>query len=381
MKSAKAVIGLGFGDEGKGMMVNYLCSHVTNPIVVRYSGGQQAAHTVWADNHQHVFSNFGAGSLQGVPTYWSKYCTVDPSGALNELELLLDVCNPSLYIDPKAPVTTPYEKHFAQNDEKTIANGTCGVGVGATHQREEDFYHLLFEDLYFPKQLRWKLDRIKDYYGFADDVDIWDFIRDCEDFLDSSCVSLSDQSILDGYTPVFEGSQGLLLDQHYGFFPHVTRSNTGTKNILEMGYRPECYLMTRGYQTRHGNGPMSNEQYAHLLDYSAPHESNQANTYQGKFRTSVLDIDLLQYAIRKDNNLKGLDCTLVVTCLDQMNPPYPVTIAGNIYQFKSANEFISFISNKLDARNLSDLLISTDRFSTEIKSFNEMKKQEKIDAE
>src|SRR5574343_932195 len=105
----KACIGLGFGDEGKGITVDYLASQSPDSLVVRYSGGQQAGHTVCLNGIRHVFSNFGSGSLRGLPTYWSEHCTVDPVGIMNELNILTEQgINPILYIDGNAPVTTPY---------------------------------------------------------------------------------------------------------------------------------------------------------------------------------------------------------------------------------------------------------------------------------
>jgi adenylosuccinate synthase len=68
--------------------------------VIRFSGGHQAGHTVVTDDTRHVFSNFGSGTLRGVPTYWSKFCTVEPIGLLNELDALkIKGYNPILYID------------------------------------------------------------------------------------------------------------------------------------------------------------------------------------------------------------------------------------------------------------------------------------------
>ena len=87
-KDAYAVIGLGFGDEGKGLTVNHLANKLDNPLVIRYSGGQQAGHTVIKDGYKHTFSNFGSGTLSGAPTYWSKYCSFDPVGFAKEYNKL-----------------------------------------------------------------------------------------------------------------------------------------------------------------------------------------------------------------------------------------------------------------------------------------------------
>src|SRR5271157_842973 len=147
MKKSFAVIGLGFGDEGKGLVTDYLCSQLSDPLVIRYSGGQQAGHTVYFNNIKHIFSNFGSGTLRGAPTYWSKFCTVDPVGIVNELNILLEKgIKPLLYIDDECQITTPFDKIFNQTSTNNLNNGTCGVGFGATIQRVEDHYSLTIGD-------------------------------------------------------------------------------------------------------------------------------------------------------------------------------------------------------------------------------------------
>lgn len=129
------VIGLGFGDEGKGMVTDFLCSHLpSSKIVTRFSGGHQAGHTVELKGYRHVFSNFGSGTLRGIPTYWSERCTVDPIGLVNELTILLNQgFKPRLYINQNCPITTPYDKSVQQikNREGVNQFNTCGVGFGS----------------------------------------------------------------------------------------------------------------------------------------------------------------------------------------------------------------------------------------------------------
>src|SRR5262245_8541204 len=105
VKKAFIIVGLGFGDEGKGLATDYFCSRHKNALVIRFNGGQQAGHTVFfKSGRKHIFSNFGAGSLRGVPTYWSKYCTFSPGFFLDELKLLK--ISPKFFIDKCCPVTT-----------------------------------------------------------------------------------------------------------------------------------------------------------------------------------------------------------------------------------------------------------------------------------
>lgn len=344
MNNHQAVIGLAFGDEGKGLVTNYLCLQNPGATVVRYSGGQQAGHTVVMDGKRHVFSNFGSGTLRGNPTYWSKYCTLDPIGIYNELQILLGLgITPILYIDAKCPVTTPIDKII---NSSNLADGTCGVGVGNTLQREEKFYSLLFEDLFYPSVVDMKLDLFS--------RNLHNFVKsELEPFL--YCVNYITKSpriklvygipnSTEGY--IFEGSQGLLLDQHYGFFPHVTRSNTGTTNIIDMGFSPDTWCVTRAYQTRHGNGPMTNRQYPHNFKLN-PNETNIHNKYQGEFKISILDLDLLKYGLSKDPILNTRRDNLVITCLDQVQDDFTFTEKGIKYNFGTEEDFILAVMSHL----------------------------------
>jgi adenylosuccinate synthase len=151
---------------------------------------------------------------------------------------------------------------------------------------------------------------------------------------------------------IFEGSQGLLLDQEFGFFPHVTRSHTSSKNAMELirknslhmhGHRPDVYYITRSYQTRHGNGPMSNEDKPVSL-VNNEDETNVSVKWQGDFRTGILDVDLLRYAIDCDSIYAGAcNKSLVVTCLDQTGETFNGTIGGKIVTL-DPDKLVDFLS-------------------------------------
>ena len=165
------IIGANFGDEGKGLTTSFLCSQVKNPIVVRFNGGHQAGHTVVYNNKRHVFSSFGSGTLQNVPTYWSKFCTFYPIGFMNELKLLN---NPQIFVHPLCPVTTPFDVETNKSLNAVNKNGSCEVGFGTTIQRHEDAnYKLFVQDLFHEKILIAKLNNICEYYGFALDYALY----------------------------------------------------------------------------------------------------------------------------------------------------------------------------------------------------------------
>lgn len=358
--TAQIVIGLGFGDEGKGMLTDYLCRKAERPLVVRFSGGHQAGHTVASPNgRQHVFSNFGAGTLVNTPTFWSRYCTFHPIGYANELAALEAMgVFPKLYVDGLAPVTTPFDLLYNRVREKQERHGSCGLGFGATIARHEGPHKLHVMDLLDDFVLAQKLKSVFLYYDTKlginfDELELnhWmNAFRKALKVIRSKLHIASERAFFQTRSSefshlIFEGSQGLLLDQEFGYFPHVTRAHTSSKNALELldrirKYYPkkpsnqladeahieaEVHYITRAYQTRHGNGPLSQENKSGLDLKPTPYETNQTNGWQGPQRRSLLDIDQLRYAVQCDAHYSaGLDRYLTVSCMDQVKGPWIV---------------------------------------------------------
>lgn len=134
-----AVVDLGYGDAGKGTVVDWLCA--TRPVhtVVRFNGGAQAAHNVvLRDGRHHTFAQFGAGTFHpGVGTHLSRHVVVDPLALAAEADHLATVgvrdALDRLTVDGDALLATPY--HRAANRAREIArgadrHGSCGLGVG-----------------------------------------------------------------------------------------------------------------------------------------------------------------------------------------------------------------------------------------------------------
>jgi len=349
MKKAFIVIGLGYGDEGKGLSTDYLCRTIKNPIVIRFNGGHQAGHTVVTGNGQrHVFSNFGAGTFRGCPTYWSRYCTFSPSYLLFEVKELGLI--PKLYVDAYCPVTTHYDILFNRAIESTRGIqrlGSCGMGFGATVDRHfKDFVRLYVSDLLKPVIYMQKLKAIRSYYmqkmeretkfRFADfnhdaeDIVFNEYVEKIHTFFSKNDFVLTSEDKLfsnptwDNY--IFEGAQGVLLDQEFGFKPFITKSNTTSKNAIKIlsdnlkssSLDINVYYVTRCYLTRHGYGPFMQMGDEYKLK-NTELETNIFNEFQGEFKVGYLNIDLLNYAIKCDQKFSsGANTNIIVTCLDQL---------------------------------------------------------------
>lgn len=343
---AHIVLGLGYGDEGKGKVVSYLCERLPDPLVVRFSGGHQCGHTVVRDGKRFVFSSFGSGTAQGVTTYWSSFCPVYPTGLLREYYALRERgLEPVLILDPLSPVVTPFDVLLNQLEAAGLTlnwqgHGSVGVGFGTTVRRNEETpYRLYVRDLPFLSVVRHKLDAIRwdwftkqaqttknipdavrDHFAWFDDASSLEMVEDV--FIDAvkqlaglfrrwgdGGVSIQPHTGLPLASPgqqhrslIFEGSQGILLDREAGFFPHVTRSFTTARNALRLletsglDVPVTTHYVSRSYATRHGMGPLSNEgidaPYTPIVD-----ETNVTNPWQGQLRTAALDEDMLRYAI------------------------------------------------------------------------------------
>ena len=343
---SSAVVGLGFGDEGKGVVVDYLCSRKPESTVLRFSGGHQAAHTVTLEDTSHVFSNFGSGTLRGCPTYWSEFCTVEPRGLWKELEVLKSKgVTPKIHIHGNCRVTTPYDI-VANWLSKERNHGTCGVGIWKTIERARRGVTITASDVFENFQAGNRLKEVKDYYGGLHHEDLQPML---EEFYYSVLQILGSSVQLFTDYPrenlVFEGSQGLLLDEDLGFSPHTTPSKTNLDNLFTLGYIPSSvYLVTRAYQTRHGAGPMTNQDLP--VDVQRYEEATQYNPFQGSLRKTVLDLNLLANVVSKGMDYPDVTRHLVVTCLDQVER-YKLTYNGNVMTFVDPTRFASFIGEVL----------------------------------
>lgn len=352
------VIGALFGDEGKGMTVDWLVKRKENPIVVRFGSGHQCGHRVVHKDKEHIFSNFGSGTLRGAPTYWSKDCTIDPVGFMKEYNVLKSKgITPTIYASPECMITTPWDIAHNHFSEDVLHHGSTGTGYGATIARNEGTQKLRLIELRSDSIMNHKINTYFKSDTSVEQVQMLNFENACKNILD--VISIIPEYLFFGSRDttdyIFEGNQGILLDHEYGFFPHVTRGNTmsrGAERIVKMiGDIPTIYYVTRAYGTRHGNGPLPGEKYSkHLELKNTKGEANADHEWQGKFRTAPMDIDTLQYAISIDRYTKGFPThsdQLVVTCCDHIDKKNLPVIIGDTFYRKDIDVFNTLIKGNV----------------------------------
>jgi adenylosuccinate synthase len=142
-------------------------------------------------------------------------------------------------------------------------------------------------------------------------------------------VEINDDFLEDYDTFIFEGAQGLLLSERHGIMPHLTPSDPGCTNVLDVCAKLNvtdielCYT-TRVYTTRHGAGPLVGEaswQSLGLFEEAFRDETNVTNEFQGSFRYSPLDVESVSSAIMGDAAIAaGINpkISLATTCVDQV---------------------------------------------------------------
>ena len=353
---AKAIIGAGYGDEGKGLLTDLMAAATADSVIVRSNGGAQAGHTVVTpDTKRHVFHHVGSGALAGAPTHLSAHFVAHPMMLLGEWQVLRGLgANVIISSDPRAIVTTPFDVMINQALEMSrggARHGSCGLGFGETIERNlRPGFAIRTVDLFRP-DLTARLHRIWSEWlperlgqlgiaalpgSIADGLDVDSVIArfrmDCEAYLDR--VTLwPDSRIAEKGQVIFEAAQGLMLDQTYGAFPHVTRSNTGLRNMLSIAAEAgidgiDATYATRCYATRHGAGPFPHE-VGSLDGIAVEDPTNAPNAWQGTLRLAPLDTAVLGEAIAHDLRLAmeagpTVRASIAVTCLDQAKAPLAV---------------------------------------------------------
>lgn len=333
---AAIVVDLGFGDAGKGLVTDFLTRALGATLVVRFNGGAQAGHNVVTpDGRHHTFAQLGAGSfVPGVRTHLAARTVVHPTALGVESAHLeaAGVPNPlaQLSVDARALVITPF--HQAANRLRELGrgatrHGSCGVGAGETvadaiAAPEEA---LRMGDLHDRARVRGALRRIQerkcaelaDVVGLArgapaaeaevrllHDADVGERWLDAAvQVVERIAVVEQDwlgEALADAKAVVFEGAQGVLLDEWVGFHPHTTYSTCTFANAHSLlqahRYQGEVARVgvVRTYAVRHGAGPLPTEDGE--LRACLPERHNERGPWQGPVRRGWPDALLLRYA-------------------------------------------------------------------------------------
>ena len=352
------VIGLQWGDEGKGKIIDILAKDFD--IIARYQGGGNAGHTLIIGDEKFIFHLIPSGIL-----HQDKKCVIgngivfDPKLFIEEIEGLAERninVTGNLFVSDRAHVVFPYHKKLDLLQEKQKGNsmiGTTGRGIGPCYtdkisrdgirvaelldkerfkdklKRTVEEKNRTFVKLYDDEPVSWE-DIYEEYCGYADKIA--PFVCDT--------VDLMARAIGDNKSILFEGAQGALLDVDFGTYPFTTSSNTTSGGVSSgIGVSPKqinnIIGITKAYTTRVGSGPFPTEVEGEDGEHIRKKGGEFGSTTGRPRRCGWFDAVAIQHSVR----ISGVD-SLIVTKLDVLDDQDTIKICtGYKYNEKLYNTF------------------------------------------
>ncbi len=276
------IIGMQWGDEGKGKTVDYLTERAD--VVVRYAGGNNAGHTVVVNGKKTVLHLIPCGILHaGTSCIIGNGTVIDPGVLLQEIARLADAgCSVEgrLHISEAAHVIMPYHRVIdAAQDRLRGKNkvGTTGRGIGPVYADKASRTGIRFGDLMdrasFEEKLNFAAGHVNSLLVKVYGEQPIDFAAVRDEYLGyadrlrahvSDTVEMVHTALSAGKRVIYEGAQGALLDLDHGTYPYVTSSNTMAGGVfggagVGPGHVHGVIGILKAYMTRVGEGPMPSE--------------------------------------------------------------------------------------------------------------------------
>ena len=312
-----AILGLQWGDEGKGKIVDYFAPRYD--IIARFQGGPNAGHTLYVEGKKVVLHQIPSGVFhENTINLIGNGVVLDPVTLKRECETVksfgVDV-RKNMFISHRTHLILPTHRALDKASELQKGNDKIGStlkGIGPAYMdktgrnglRVGDLLDKNFTTSYI--RLRLKHQRLLDNFNFQEDITAWEeeFFEAIE-FLRSLNVVNGEYFINDqmaaGKKVLAEGAQGSMLDIDFGTFPFVTSSNTTTSGVCNgLGVAPqkirEVMGVTKAYCTRVGGGPFPTE----LMDETGEELRKLGNEFGATTgrprRCGWIDLVALKYA-------------------------------------------------------------------------------------
>jgi adenylosuccinate synthase len=356
--TADLIVGLQWGDEGKGKIVDHLAQKVD--VVCRFAGGHNAGHTIVVDGRKYALHLIPSGVLN------PKAINIIGNGVVLSPDSLIDKelkqfnnLEGRLFISDKAQILFPYHTKIDQGKEKLRkrAIGTTGKGIGPAYADKILRTGYRIGELQDPKRLATK---ILDYFEInrvlfeAMEIKAPTFdelltqITRYKENLKSYITNTTElvwKYLDEGKKILLEGAQGTMLDIDHGTYPYVTSSNTISAGAcIGLGLSPKDIGKVTGiakaYCTRVGNGPFPSEDFGKDGDRIAQVGKEFGTTTGRKRRCGWFDAVSTRYACR----LNGVDQVALMK-LDVLDGFDTIKVCVG-YEFKG--EIIDYVPYDLE---------------------------------
>lgn len=327
MRMNSCIVGLQWGDEGKGKVIDILAEQ--SDIVVRYNGGANAGHTVVIDGNKFALHLLPSGSIRpNIVCVITNAVVVDPETLLQEIETLAQkgiTLKNRLLISENAHVVLDYHKKEDQLREESLGKNKIGTtirGIGPCYaDKVGRSYAVRMGDLRDLKKLKAKLQIIIEYKNKifaalynAKPINIDEIFEKCKAPAEKLTPFITDtteflhKSIAAGKSILFEGAQGSMLDLDHGTFPYVTSSNSTALGMSVGSGVPAKMVdkfvgVVKAYTTRVGAGPFPTELDNEIGQYIRDKGHEYGTTTGRPRRCGWFDAVVVSYAA----TISGID--------------------------------------------------------------------------
>jgi adenylosuccinate synthase len=344
------ILGLQWGDEGKGKIVDYLANQYD--LVARFQGGPNAGHTLKFDGKKFVLHTIPSGIFrENIVNLIGNGVVIDPITLKRELEKLDDIgleYQPRLLVAKKAHLILPTHRLLDAASEAAKGKEKIGStlkGIGPTYMDKTGRNGLRVGDI-LSADFRKKYEILRDkHLGLARMYPAVDFDLEQEEKAWFGSIEklqslqlvdgeyLVNQYLREGKRVLAEGAQGSMLDIDYGTYPFVTSSNTVTAGVCSgLGVAPqhigEVIGISKAYCTRVGSGPFPTELEDEMGDQLRKEGMEFGSTTGRPRRCGWIDLPQLEYTCM----LNGVT-QLVLTKIDVMNSFAELSVATH-YEYE-----------------------------------------------
>ncbi len=332
-----AVIGMQFGDEGKGKIVDYLAENFD--VVARFSGGSNAGHTVIYNGEKIKFHILPSGVLRGKIAIMGNGMAINPKKLVEEINMIENHgINPKVFISSKAHVVTEIHEDLDSELDKLIKIGTTRQGIGPAYYEKYRRTGIRIADLFNMDVLEKKLEmmmKLNDKFIERKEIStiamgLREYGKKIKEMVGETEVIINNL-MNSGKNILFEGSQGTFLDVDFGTYPYVTSSNTTVGGIVTgLGVPPKkidkVMGIAKAYTTRVGEGPFPTEVDGDEGDKLREKGGEYGATTGRARRVGYLDLPMLRYATM----INGIE-EIAITKVDVLQG-YPMIKAGIKYK-------------------------------------------------
>jgi adenylosuccinate synthase len=313
------ILGLQWGDEGKGKIVDYFAKNYNYDVIARFQGGPNAGHTLYVDGKKIVLHQIPSG------IFHEDKVNLIGNGVVLDATTLKRECDnvaafgvnykKNLFISERTHLILPTHRALDKASELSKGNEKIGStlkGIGPAYMDKTGRNGLRVGNLLDKSfttdyiKLRMKHQRLLDNFNFQEDINSWEeeFFESMEFLREFKIVNgeyFINEKIQKGQRVLAEGAQGSMLDVDFGTFPYVTSSNTISAGVCTgLGIAPqkikEVFGISKAYCTRVGSGPFPTE----LLDETGEQLRKTGNEFGSTTgrprRCGWIDLVALQFA-------------------------------------------------------------------------------------